>query len=126
MLAMKPLIYICISVYINIYQLSSRIISKKIQYTAWLSTVRCMMYGFGDDQSPYRESVYLVEDLVIAYISDIVSAMLNGECNVNSTKQGIVKVLRINLSDIIRVLIGYLCFIGHFLHNSSMQTGMLN
>jgi len=34
--------------------------------------VRCMMYGFGDDQNPYSESVDLLEDLVIEYISEMV------------------------------------------------------
>jgi len=31
-----------------------------------------MMYGFGDDQNPYTESVDLIEDLVIEYLSDMV------------------------------------------------------
>lgn len=30
--------------------------------------LRCMMYGFGDDQNPYTESVDLLEDLVIEFI----------------------------------------------------------
>ena len=30
-----------------------------------------MMYGFGDDQNPYTESVDLLEDLVIQYITEI-------------------------------------------------------
>lgn len=30
-----------------------------------------MMYGFGDDQNPYTESVELLEDLVIQYITEI-------------------------------------------------------
>lgn len=33
--------------------------------------LRCMMYGFGDDQNPYTESVDLVEDLVIDYITEM-------------------------------------------------------
>uniref|UniRef100_A0A0A9YCZ8 Transcription initiation factor TFIID subunit 13 n=1 Tax=Lygus hesperus TaxID=30085 RepID=A0A0A9YCZ8_LYGHE len=33
--------------------------------------LRCMMYGFGDDQNPYTESVDLLEDLVIEYITDM-------------------------------------------------------
>ncbi|PRD27656.1 UNVERIFIED_CONTAM: Transcription initiation factor TFIID subunit 13 [Trichonephila clavipes] len=32
-----------------------------------------MMYGFGDDQNPYTESVDLLEDLVIEFITEIVS-----------------------------------------------------
>jgi transcription initiation factor TFIID subunit 13 len=33
--------------------------------------LRCMMYGFGDDQNPYTESVDLLEDLVVEYISEM-------------------------------------------------------
>jgi len=33
--------------------------------------LRCMMYGFGDDQNPYTESVDILEDLVIQFINDI-------------------------------------------------------
>jgi len=33
--------------------------------------LRCMMYGFGDDQNPYTESVDFIEDLVIEFISEI-------------------------------------------------------
>lgn len=29
------------------------------------------MYGFGDDQNPYSESVDLLEDLVIEYVSEM-------------------------------------------------------
>lgn len=32
--------------------------------------LRCMMYGFGDDQNPYTESVDLLEDLVIEFITE--------------------------------------------------------
>ena len=35
--------------------------------------VRCMLYGFGDDEQPYAETVDLLEDLVIEYISETVS-----------------------------------------------------
>ncbi|CAG9803133.1 unnamed protein product [Chironomus riparius] len=33
--------------------------------------LRCMMYGFGDDQNPYTESVDLLEDLVIEFITEL-------------------------------------------------------
>ena len=36
--------------------------------------VRCMMYGFGDDEVPYTESVDLLEDMLIAYITEMVSS----------------------------------------------------
>lgn len=35
-----------------------------------------MMYGFGDDQNPYTESVDLLEDLVIEFITEIVSRQI--------------------------------------------------
>lgn len=35
-------------------------------------SVRCMMYGFGDDQNPYSESVDMLEDLVVEYITEMV------------------------------------------------------
>ena len=31
-----------------------------------------MMYGFGDDQNPYTESVDILEDLVIEFITEMV------------------------------------------------------
>ncbi|XP_045111541.1 transcription initiation factor TFIID subunit 13-like isoform X1 [Portunus trituberculatus] len=33
--------------------------------------LRCMMYGFGDDQNPYTESVDLLEDMVIEFITQM-------------------------------------------------------
>lgn len=36
-------------------------------------SVRNMMYGFGDDPQPYAESVELLEDLVVQYITDMVT-----------------------------------------------------
>ncbi|KAI8424453.1 hypothetical protein MSG28_002938 [Choristoneura fumiferana] len=32
--------------------------------------LRCMMYGFGDDQNPYTESVDFLEDLVIEFLTE--------------------------------------------------------
>ena len=43
-----------------------------IETFSFFSPVRCMMYGFGDDQNPYTESVDLLEDLVIEYITEMV------------------------------------------------------
>ena len=34
------------------------------------------MFGFGDDQNPYTESVDLLEDLVIEYITEMVVLLL--------------------------------------------------
>ncbi|XP_071497514.1 transcription initiation factor TFIID subunit 13-like [Diadema antillarum] len=33
--------------------------------------LRCMMYGFGDDQNPYAETVDLLEDLVLEFITEM-------------------------------------------------------
>lgn len=37
--------------------------------------VRCMMYGFGDEQVPFTESVDLLEDLVVEYITEMVRSL---------------------------------------------------
>uniref|UniRef100_A0A8C3H6F9 Transcription initiation factor TFIID subunit 13 n=1 Tax=Chrysemys picta bellii TaxID=8478 RepID=A0A8C3H6F9_CHRPI len=37
--------------------------------------LRCMMYGFGDDQNPYTESVDILEDLVIEFITEMVGSI---------------------------------------------------
>ncbi|VDI17521.1 transcription initiation factor TFIID subunit 13-like [Mytilus galloprovincialis] len=33
--------------------------------------LRCMMYGFGDDRNPYTESVDILEDLVIEFLTEM-------------------------------------------------------
>ncbi|DBB12530.1 TPA: Transcription initiation factor TFIID subunit 13 [Trebouxia sp. C0006] len=37
---------------------------------ALTAAVANMMYGFGDDRTPYKESVDLVEDMVMNYVVD--------------------------------------------------------
>jgi hypothetical protein len=39
--------------------------------------LRCMMFGFGDDQNPYTESVDLLEDLVNEFITETVGFLLD-------------------------------------------------
>ena len=39
--------------------------------------IRCMMVGFGDDRNPYTESIELMEDLVVEFITDITQKALN-------------------------------------------------
>lgn len=34
-----------------------------------------MMYGFGDDENPYTESVDILEDLVIEFITEMVKLL---------------------------------------------------
>lgn len=42
--------------------------------------LRCMLYGFGDDQVPYTETVDLLDDLLIQYITDMtIKAMSIGK-----------------------------------------------
>lgn len=43
-----------------------------ISITFLFLSVRCMMFGFGDDQVPFTESVDLLEDLVVEYITEMV------------------------------------------------------
>lgn len=46
---------------------TDKIVSRKRYFSKEL---RCMMYGFGDDQNPYTETVDMLEDLVINFIGD--------------------------------------------------------
>jgi len=39
--------------------------------------IRCQLYGFGDDPNPYTETVNLVEELVIQYITEVTKAALD-------------------------------------------------
>ena len=39
--------------------------------------IRCMLYGFGDDQVPYTETVDLMEDLLVQYITDMTMQAMN-------------------------------------------------
>jgi hypothetical protein len=41
-----------------------------------------MMYGFGDDQNPYTESVDILEDLVIEFITEMVRRFCNYDFSV--------------------------------------------
>ena len=42
--------------------------------------IRCMLYGFGDEQVPYTETVEMLDDLLIQYITDMtVKAMTVGK-----------------------------------------------
>ena len=39
--------------------------------------IRCMMVGFGDDKNPYTESIELIEELVIDFVTDITLKAMN-------------------------------------------------
>lgn len=52
--------------------------------------LRAMMYGFGDDSSPYVETVELIEDLVVDFIGDVTQKA------VSVGKRGTVRVEDIN------------------------------
>ena len=52
--------------------------------------LRAMMYGFGDDSSPYIETVELIEDLVVDFIGDVTLKA------VSVGKRGTVRVEDIN------------------------------
>ena len=45
--------------------------------------VRCMMYGFGDEQVPFTESVDLLEDLVVEYITEMVRRLCSPRASHN-------------------------------------------
>ncbi|XP_065185949.1 transcription initiation factor TFIID subunit 13-like [Sycon ciliatum] len=52
--------------------------------------LRAMMYGFGDDSSPYVETVELIEDLVVDFIGDVTQK------SVSVGKRGTVRVEDLN------------------------------
>ena len=54
------------SICVSIYQRSM------LDMLLFCFPVRCMMYGFGDEQVPFTESVDLLEDLVVEYITEMV------------------------------------------------------
>ena len=39
--------------------------------------IRCMLYGFGDEQVPYTETVEMLDDLLIQYITDMTVKVMN-------------------------------------------------
>lgn len=41
---------------------------RKKMYT---KEVRCMLYGFGDDENPYQETVNLLDEIVVQYIIEM-------------------------------------------------------
>ena len=43
------------------------------------------MYGFGDDQNPYTESVDLLEDLVLDFITEMVRKVFHFQNSCNNT-----------------------------------------
>ncbi|KAK6135058.1 hypothetical protein DH2020_031205 [Rehmannia glutinosa] len=46
-----------------------------------------MMYGFGDDQNPFPETVTLVEDIVVEYVTDMASPFLLNYDNVHKAQE---------------------------------------
>jgi len=39
--------------------------------------IRCMLYGFGDEQVPFTETVELLDDLLIQYITEMTVKAMN-------------------------------------------------
>jgi len=56
------------------YYPKSHIGNKRI--VDFTKEIRCQLYGFGDDPNPYTETVNLVEELVIQYITDVTKSAL--------------------------------------------------
>ena len=46
-------------------------------YYPFYSSVRAMLYGFGDVENPLPETVAMVEDLAVQYIIDMVGTLMN-------------------------------------------------
>lgn len=56
--------------------------------------LRCMMYGFGDDLNPYTESVDMIEDLVLQFITDVTMKALNFGANDRISIDDLLYILR--------------------------------
>nr|XP_058142721.1 transcription initiation factor TFIID subunit 13-like [Dasypus novemcinctus] len=56
--------------------------------------VQCMMYGFGDDQNPYTESVDILEDLVIEFITEMTHKAMSIGGQVRVQVEDIVFLIR--------------------------------
>ena len=53
------------------------------------------MFGFGDDKNPYTESVDLLEDMVVEYISEMVSTVdVPNFPTLNACQKGLEKQCR--------------------------------
>ncbi|VVC43186.1 Histone-fold,Transcription initiation factor IID, subunit 13 [Cinara cedri] len=52
-------------------QVESQSFTKAGRKRLFSKELRCMMYGFGDDENPYTESVDILEDLVIEFITEM-------------------------------------------------------
>jgi len=65
--------------------------------------LRCMMFGFGDDQNPYTESVDLLEDLVIHYITEMTSAAMDVGKTGRVTAEDIMHLTRNDPKKFVRV-----------------------
>lgn len=56
--------------------------------------LRCMMYGFGDDKNPYTESVELLEELVLKYITETTKKAMDVKNNGKITVEDIMYLIR--------------------------------
>ncbi|CAD5121838.1 DgyrCDS10307 [Dimorphilus gyrociliatus] len=65
--------------------------------------LRCMLYGFGDDKNPYAESVDLMEDLVIDFITEMTQRALEAGRQGRISVEDIVYVVRKDVKKYSRV-----------------------
>lgn len=56
--------------------------------------LRCMMYGFGDDKNPYTESVEVLEELVLMYVTDTTRKAVNNKRSSKITVDDIMYLVR--------------------------------
>ncbi len=56
--------------------------------------LRCMLYGFGDHQDSYTETIDLVEDLVMKFLTDVTMRAYNFGANDRVSVQDLMFVLR--------------------------------
>jgi len=66
--------------------------------------LRCMMYGFGDDINPYTESVELLEDVVIEFITQMTQQAMEAGRSGRVTVEDVLYLVRRDTRKAARVL----------------------
>jgi len=66
--------------------------------------LRCMMYGFGDDINPYTESVELLEDVVVEFITQMTQQAMEVGRSGRVTVEDVLYLVRRDTRKAARVL----------------------
>ena len=66
-----------------------------------MHTVKNLMYGFGDDRNPANDTVSVMEEILIEYITDVVGFVFSRRICVQSfSTQSIVPICRWSIAKV--------------------------